>query len=902
MKTKFTVFLVIMLALICSVTAFSQDRPDWSTNPSTRVEATGEYSELPPVKDQLTYQNPNKTSRTYHTSIGDIVVAPNIRPFPSTVTQSEVDIKTMGGNGSTMFASWNSWNQPSGPFYGTGFAFTNNEGISWTGNFNMFGGNNGDPGPWIWPAGSTWAGRLGISIIGSSQLAASYSTDNGVTWVGPTNMGGSGTDKNLSAVDMTVASPFFGRAYTVWTDFSGANVNRIVGAYSSNGGVSWTGYGPVSPVPPSGHHMQGCDVAVGPGGVVYCVWATCTTNGQNSTEDFLGFAKSIDGGVTWPVSNVNVVDINGIRSAALFNGIRSNGFPRIAVDRTNGNIYVVTCEKNIAPATDAADVCMCRSTDGGTTWTHTRVNQDTPGSGKLQYEAVVCVDAAGGVNVSYYDQRNTTSTTAEYWMSRSVNAGATWTDVAVSDHSFTPAPIPGLAGGYQGDYTGITASTSKVWPTWADNSSGIYQVWTSGISTGPPPAHDYAVGPFLGLPSQFLINQPYTIKTQVVNAGSSSETSVPIVFYIDGVNTNTQNRSLAAGQIDSVSNIWTTPGTAGTHVLKYICNLATDLNRANDTVQVTVNVLTAVPPPPANCLTGTYIPITGTPGPVGDDAGLVAPIGFNFRYRGITYTQAWICTNGFITLGTGGSTNFTNNLCTTTANELNTLCPFWDDLNTTVSGNIQYTTQGTTPNRIFIVQYTNVGYFSGSGNVTFQAKLYESQSCGGNNDKIEFIYGPAVPNGGATGSIGLNYSPGGAPNIVSATPGANCSSTTFSTSACNDAVPYNQVSGTVYQFVDCPVGIGHNGSVVPSVYSLAQNYPNPFNPTTTINFGIPKAGLVKLVVYDILGRVVSTLVNERKDAGMYNVAFDASNISSGVYFYKVEAGDFSSIKKMVLVK
>ena len=102
--------------------------------------------------------------------------------------------------------------------------------------------------------------------------------------------------------------------------------------------------------------------------------------------------------------------------------------------------------------------------------------------------------------------------------------------------------------------------------------------------------------------------------------------------------------------------------------------------------------------------------------------------------------------------------------------------------------------------------------------------------------------------------------------------------------------------------IDYLVGISHNGNTVPKVYSLAQNYPNPFNPTTTINFGLPKAGLVKLVIYDILGRVVSTLVNEHREAGTYNIAFDASNISSGVYFYKLEAGDFSSIKKMVLVK
>jgi hypothetical protein len=168
---------------------------------------------------------------------------------------------------------------------------------------------------------------------------------------------------------------------------------------------------PISPVPTGGHHHQGCDVAVGPGGVIYVVWANCTTNGQNSTEDFLGFSKSTDGGVTWTGTTDNAVDVNGIRNANLFNGIRANGFPRIEVDHTggprNGWIYVVLGEKTIAPATDVADMCLCRSTNGGTTWTHTRINQDPAGSGRHQYMGDVAVASDGSVCVSYYDQRNT---------------------------------------------------------------------------------------------------------------------------------------------------------------------------------------------------------------------------------------------------------------------------------------------------------------------------------------------------------------------------------------------------------------------------------------------------------------------------------------------------------------
>ena len=93
-----------------------------------------------------------------------------------------------------------------------------------------------------------------------------------------------------------------------------------------------------------------------------------------------------------------------------------------------------------------------------------------------------------------------------------------------------------------------------------------------------------------------------------------------------------------------------------------------------------------------------------------------------------------------------------------------------------------------------------------------------------------------------------------------------------------------------------------NPNTTPEKYELSQNYPNPFNPTTKINFSIPKSGLVTLKVFDVLGREVATLVNETRVAGNYTEGFDGSGLSSGVYFYRIQAGDFSSIKKMMLTK
>jgi hypothetical protein len=88
----------------------------------------------------------------------------------------------------------------------------------------------------------------------------------------------------------------------------------------------------------------------------------------------------------------------------------------------------------------------------------------------------------------------------------------------------------------------------------------------------------------------------------------------------------------------------------------------------------------------------------------------------------------------------------------------------------------------------------------------------------------------------------------------------------------------------------------------PIEYELSQNYPNPFNPSTTIRFSIPEKGNVKLMIYNILGETVATLLNEAKEAGVHTISYNAAELKSGVYFYKLESGNFMRVKKMSLVR
>jgi hypothetical protein len=98
------------------------------------------------------------------------------------------------------------------------------------------------------------------------------------------------------------------------------------------------------------------------------------------------------------------------------------------------------------------------------------------------------------------------------------------------------------------------------------------------------------------------------------------------------------------------------------------------------------------------------------------------------------------------------------------------------------------------------------------------------------------------------------------------------------------------------------IGINNEELKIPVSYWLGNSFPNPFNPSVTIKFGLPKTSLTRIIIYDVLGREISRPVNEELKAGNYTINWNASNFSSGVYFYRLEAGDYIETKKMVLLK
>jgi hypothetical protein len=107
---------------------------------------------------------------------------------------------------------------------------------------------------------------------------------------------------------------------------------------------------------------------------------------------------------------------------------------------------------------------------------------------------------------------------------------------------------------------------------------------------------------------------------------------------------------------------------------------------------------------------------------------------------------------------------------------------------------------------------------------------------------------------------------------------------------------------TIFNFIVAITGINDKSGTIPTVYNLYQNYPNPFNPSTIIRFDLPEAGFVTMKIYNILGKEVRTLVNEFRNAGKFNITFEGSNLPSGIYIYTIKANNFSSVRKMMLLK
>lgn len=411
-----------------------------------------------------------------------ISVGVNFRIYPSNVSQTEVFAAVHPSNPDIMFASANTITfNPL--FISEGVYVTTNGGVTWTGSDTCKGEpillHNGDPGITIDKDGRFILVRTGDPSF-FPGIFSHYSTDNGITWSFQNTIVDHDLERATVASDGFPVSNFYGRTYTTWVRFQPPY--PIYFSYTDDGAVTWSSPAQINNPSKRG---AGGDIDIGSDGTVYICWAGVADQSPFN-EVLVGYASSTNGGATWTV-NETAFAVNGIVGLLpQKQNIRVNGLPRIAVDNSGGPrhgwVYIVTTQKNLSPAGSDPDIILNRSTDGGATWSSAiRVNQDALNNGKIQYFPAIVVDDGGGVNIIYYDDRNTTSDSTGVFLSRSTDGGNTWTDFEISDHNFKPAPIGGLGVGYQGDDIDIAFTNNTLWPMWMDNSTGTYQIWTAAI-------------------------------------------------------------------------------------------------------------------------------------------------------------------------------------------------------------------------------------------------------------------------------------------------------------------------------------------------------------------------------------------------------------------------------------
>ncbi|MCC7159626.1 MAG: T9SS type A sorting domain-containing protein [Ignavibacteria bacterium] len=456
----------------------------------------------------------------------------NFRLFPSGFNQIEPSISIHPSNPQILFASAYTI---SGGTRSEGIYVTTNGGLNWTGtdvcNGTPTQNHGGDPGPIIDKNGIFILTHLGGIQTG---MFSNFSTDNGTNWSPNKQILIGDVDKGSPGTDAVNSSAYYGRTYLVWTYF--VPPYRIVLSYTTNSGADWS---PIINVNngTGSNRSYGPSVIVSPNGTVYSTWAS-TIPSSPFTEVFIGFSKSTNGGVNW-TANETAIPCNGIRTTGLAPWtIRANSFPTIDVDRTGGPrhgwIYIAVCDKNIAPAGSDPDIVLHRSTDEGNSWSAgVRVNNDPINNGRNQFFPALRVDENGGVNIIYYDNRNSIDS-VDVYLSRSDNGGASFSDYRVTDTRFKPISVSGAGGGNMGDNLGITSGNGNLYPVWMSNVSGIFQTWSAII--------DYTT---IGiqqigneLPKEYSLKQnypnPFNPETKIEFSIPQSAHTVIRVFDITG--------------------------------------------------------------------------------------------------------------------------------------------------------------------------------------------------------------------------------------------------------------------------------------------------------------------------------------------------------------------------------
>ncbi len=730
------------------------------------------------------------------------------------------------------------------------------DGVNWTTINPSWGAPmSGDPVGAYDSLGNLYADNMynngGGTILGTRTAK---STNGGLTWVSVVN-NNVGNDKNWIACDQT-GGPYANYVYGVMTP---GNVTR-----STDQGASF------NVTFSSTNALPGMMVCVGPnktggnipGGCVYVV-----TNTGSSFAAVWTFFRSTNGGASYSqvsqVQYANYVGTNvGGRNSV--ENFRTRPYPMITCDNSygpnRGRLYIIYASNFPVGDGNKPDIWCRYSDDQGVSWSaQTRINDDvSPEAHNQWHPSTWCDKKTGRLFVKWLDTRDCpTSDSCLVYASYSDDGGVTFAaNKQISNKKFKINCTTCGGGGtpaYLGDYDAINSNGKNAIMAWTDFRNGNFGSYTAYFPdyamktsvTSTSVASNDSVFVTVSVPAVKAYNDRVKFTATLDSIPTSGSLQLSFVNGKDSVTAfpdSVKLRIKAVGTVNSrvfkVSIKGSGPGGVPVHVR----NVDLLVNSSFLTVGSNRNGLVT-------------INVNGTP---------------YTTTQVITFTNGTNVTLQAVTPSSGSQTRYTfQNWSNAGANPQT--FPVNNTQTVTANYNVQYKLTGVTP-------YSTVAgsgsFFDSAATMSFAIASRRFVSGG----TTFFFHGW---NGVGAGAY-----------------------TSIDSSGADSAVTWKLVGPIVEQayWNDVPIGI-HNISVeVPIEYALLQNYPNPFNPTTNIRFDLPKSGFVKLVVYDMLGKEVAILLDKNLQAARYVVDFNASELPSGIYFYKLQADNFTSIKKMTLIK
>ncbi|MBC8484743.1 MAG: T9SS type A sorting domain-containing protein, partial [Bacteroidetes bacterium] len=543
--------------------------------------------------------------------------------------------------------------------------------------------------------------------------------------------------------------------------------------------------------------------------------------------------------------------------------IRTDDFPRMAADNgytsTRGNVYIVYAANPAGPDPDNADIFLVRSTNYGASWSiPIRVNDDATTTD--QWMPTISVDKNGTIYIAWYDSRMdpVNNILTRLYGTTSIDGGLTFTaNENISNESFNPDAMKvGQGSGqayYIGDYIGISAIGNTSYAVWMDgrNNSlgsyvGFYPDYAMTVSQGNMNlSNNDSDTALIKIPDT---RGPYSSRVKFTVSLDTLPTSGSINFsFINGRDSITTSPDSLLLKISTLGNV--NPRLYKAIITGRGINGTPTHSR---TVDLFVNT--------SRLTVGT------------NRNGIV-----DFKVNGVTYTNqsSFVFTNGTVVTvealspHLSGSSNY---IFTHWSNSGDTT------QNITVNGNLDLTAY-------YNVQYKMI-MISAYGNTFGGNAFYDSAA--------SFTFGVTTRTvtSGSTTYYFRGWNGSGNGSYTSPDSTGNDSAVTWSM--------HNPIVETVRWLTTS--GISQIGSEIPDIYALYQNYPNPFNPVTKIKYDIVESGNVSIVLYDVLGKEIKNIVNQRHKPGSYVVDFNAENLPSGIYYYRITAKDFVAVKKMILIK